>query len=47
MELMEFEWSWSGVMENPCGSGVEVEEEISNLGTLAYTVNLKFKMKFS
>jgi hypothetical protein len=32
------EWSWSGVVENACGGGVEVEVEIRILGTLLSTV---------
>jgi hypothetical protein len=40
---MKWSWSWSGVVENACGGGVEIEGEISNLGTLILTEPLKVR----
>jgi hypothetical protein len=36
------QWRWSGVEVETSGGGVEVEEEISNLGTLLESQSLTY-----
>jgi hypothetical protein len=37
------QWRWSGVDVKTSGGGVEVEEEISNLGTLIQTFEFYYQ----